>query len=287
MSEEPKEPVVEPTTEPEPDKFVFDELPPEPKPKPVMKMQGKPVTARDVEALKAQVAASLEPEPEEEEIDEVELRMAKAQYYWELMGLDPFEDADVAADEVWAEVQDFMRGRMAELMGMKKPKKSKIAKKAVLKRIPIKRKLGRPELTKPSPVRAQQSTAGTPAPADSTSTDDTVELETPLVGGGVKRKLYRKFFHVEAQREYWLGYDWSSTGWQGDGNRYIKAVNENGTEYFRVLSQQTLPPGVKVNMPLTSAQIEAQSYAHSASTLRALKKFNPLIANAIELAKQG
>lgn len=271
--------------------FEFDELPPEPEQDASreakrMKMHPKAVS---VDSLPPDLKTFLKEEEEEaeEEVNEIDLRMAKAQYYWEIMGLDPFEDPDMASDEVWAEVQNFCRERLAELMGMKKlPKKGK--KRGAVPALPVLKTTLRKPFKNLTKLRAKDrdasKKASTPTPTTATSTEDSVEIETPLVGGGVKRKLYRRFIDKESTKEYWLGYDWSGSQWTGDGNKYFKSVNQAGTEYFRVLSQQTLPPGVTINVPLTSAQIEAQSYAHASQTMRALKKSNPLIANAVELS---
>ena len=219
------------------------------------------------------------------EYDEIEMKMAKAQYYWELMGTQLLaeSESDPAANEVESEVYAFIKARLATLMGTG-------TKKVGRKPAPT------PALNlKPKPrVKQKRTLLGTvqnPAkpvsenllPQGSTETDEYITVETVLADGASTSKAYRKMVDNESGKTYYLGYDSRNGTLVADGNKYKLDVDVTGNNIFRVISQQSLPPGI-LGVGSTKAGIEAASNAHATQTIQLIKQnlnSNPLLQSIV------
>lgn len=219
----------------------------------------------------------------EREMDEIELRMAKAQFYWELLGRQLLDTDDPLALEVEEEIRTFLKSKLAEIMGAPAPKK-RGRKPQVAPAVARPVAMSRP-IRKPAPrLTSVPSAAATPKSAEG---DVVSIIEAP--DGSKKEKIYRRAVDPDSQKVYYRGYDKVTvdgvTELVGDGNKYELAVNVNGGQYFRVLSQQALLPGVKHSTPSTPAQISAASEEHARVTLAAARR-NPLLQAMIDMSQK-
>lgn len=217
------------------------------------------------------------PEPEPEPMDELEVRMAKAQYYWDLMRAELFSDPDEIALEVEAEIRSFVKTRLAELMGTVTKKRGR--KPAQTKVIPR----ARPKVA-PRVATAAPRTAAPQTPERDEEEDVVQEIVAP--DGSKRVKIYRKMVDAESGRVYYMGYDRIGNKATSDGNRYELGVNSQGGQFFRVFSQQFIPPDQKMVKPMTAADISAASQRHAAETMEAIRKGNSVLAAAVALAQK-
>jgi hypothetical protein len=205
--------------------------------------------------------------------------MMQAQYYWDIMRMSLFDNPDEVALQVEDEVRQFAKTRLAALIGTQAtaPKKrGRPAKAAPAIRTPQVAPRTAPR------VVSRPRNAPVAAPLGSKELSEEIAQEIVASDGQKKKKIYKKFVDTESGREYYLGYDVHDNNERvGDGNKYERALGATGGTYFRVISQQALPNGVKINIPLNSQQIEAQSYAHSRATLDSIKKHNSLMDAAL------
>lgn len=239
----------------------------------------------------------------EPQFDEIELKMVKAQLYFELMGLDLFEDVEPEfepiAEMVRNEVMGFVKNQLNELMGNgSKKTQKKMAKAApkvaasslanVLKR---KNKVINKKAVEVQPTTAPTQVYSHPPDMAATETDDYITVETELPGGKVLTKVYRRMVDNATNNDFYLGFDSSAKGELiPDGNKYRMDVGPSGNQIFRVISSQTLPPGVKEVRPVSKAAFEAEMHAHAASTYAAVRKGmanNPLLAQLIDKSQNS
>lgn len=227
-----------------------------------------------------------------EEMDEIELKMAKAQYYWELMGSELLDTSDPLAEEVQNEVYQFLRQKLSELMGSggTKRRKKTVAPEKPLWRPSeaVKRTVRHPAAKKWSrPARVTEA-----VPTGSTETGEEIVQSVTAPDGSLFEKVYRKFVDNDSQKVYYRAYVKDVTGkLVSDGNKYELALNSSGGQYFRVWSQQTLPSS-KASFQ-TKQQLEAESNAHAAASLAALRTslddsggIGKLLGAAISLAQK-
>jgi hypothetical protein len=220
------------------------------------------------------------------QFDEIETKMVKAQLYFELLGLDLFEDIEPElvpiADVVRAEFQTFVRQQIDALMS--KPRKGK-ALKATPTKAPksplvalMKRKSRKTNDTPaPRPVGQAKTEGRSPSVAaavqsadDIEMTDEYTTIETPYKdGNGVMTKVYRKVIDRKTQKEIYLGFDMSDEGeLVPDGNKYIM-YTEGDKPIFRTITTQFVP---KERAPLNKAAFEAEMAQHAAQTINTVKK---------------
>lgn len=236
-------------------------------------------------------------EEEEDEPDELTVRMTKAQYYWALVNARLLEEEDDLAAEVEQEIQDFVRLRLSELVGASAPKKRGRPAKAAPK--------STPKLTsRPPPVRARplvKSLGAVSRPAKSnaqesgatsgaTFTGHELVREIETQDGQKIKKIYKKMVDKESGKEYYVCYDLRDGVQVGDGLKYEMTTNTSGGTYFRTINQQTvLTTPAKISKEQFEAQFQAQAQAHSAATLGAIGKsaFGNVLSSAIELAKRS
>lgn len=234
---------------------------------------------------------------EEEEPDELTIRMSKAHYYWTIVNSRLLEEDDRFAQEVEQEMQDFARERLAALMGATAPKKrgrpSKTQAKAPvsLPRTFVPR-VSAQVAAKPLLKSSTPKTGDVPATAKDTGEEVLREIE--MADGSKMTKVYKKVVDKDSGKVYYMGYDVGPGGRTSDGQKYTLEQNAAGGQFFRVFNQQTiLKDQPRVGKEQYEAQIQAESERHAAATLGAIKSgaFNyggmgNLIAQAIEKAKR-
>lgn len=227
-------------------------------------------------------------EEEEDEPDELTIRMTKAQYYWSLVNSRLLEEDDDIAAEVEQEIQDFVRGRLAELVGgTASPKK---------RGRPAKKVAAIPAITPRPKVRTQKTntrltkTQESGAIVGATPTGHQIIREIETQDGEKIKKIYKKMLDKESGKEYYVCYDLRNGVEVGDGLKYEMATNANGSTYFRTINQQTvINTQPKMSREQFEAQIQAQAQAHSAATLGAIGRspFGNILSSAIELSKRS
>ena len=91
---------------------------------------------------------------------------------------------------------------------------------------------------------------------------------------------------AESGNRYYLCYvkEAGATEEVGDGNKYQLATGTTGGQYFRVISQQTLPESTKVVKPASFADVTAASEAHARHTLTEITKSSNILTAAIGAA---
>ncbi len=245
----------------------------------------KPVVTSVVEYAPAPVPEPSKtiPLPEDEEVDELTLRMTKAQYYWSLANARLLEEDDYIAAEVEAEVQGFVRERLAELMGSTAPKKR--GRPAKLPEPLPQRKVAS---VRPAPVKRRPAAQAAPATARDAGVELTREITAP--DGEKRTKVFKKFVDNESGREYYLGFDIADGKRVGDGLKYELATNAAGGTYFRTINQQTiLTEAPKIGKAQYEAIVQQQAHQHAAAANAAIAKdpFGALISSAIQLAQRG
>lgn len=226
-----------------------------------------------------------------QEMDEIEQKMAKAQYYWELMGAELLDPSDPLAVDVQNEVHQFLRQKLAELMGTPK-KRKKLDNQLWRPTEAVKRTLKRPAAKKWAGPAKPLPPPEAPTPG-STSTGEEIVQSVVAPDGSTFERVYRKFVDTESGKEYYMAYAKDVTGTLvSDGNKYELAMNASGGRYFRVWSQQTLPASVK-GVAQTKAQLESESSAHAAASMAAMKSMldesggiGKLLGAAISLAQK-
>lgn len=275
-----------------PSDFDFDDVdldgvakkPVEPQPEPQPEAQPERVVAP---------MSFYDSEEEEDEPDELTVRMTKAQYYWALVNARLLEEEDDLAAEVEQEIQDFVRLRLSELVGASAPKKrgrpAKAAPKLTSRPPPVRarplvKSLG--AVSRPPKSNAQES--GATSGATFTGHELVREIETQ--DGQKIKKIYKKMVDKESGKEYYVCYDLRDGVQVGDGLKYEMTTNSSGGTYFRTINQQTvLTTPAKISKEQFEAQFQAQAQAHSAATLGAIGKsaFGNILSSAIELAKRS
>lgn len=229
--------------------------------------------------------------PAQEIEDELELKMAKMQYYWDVVGNPIFPDTDdEIAIEVENEIHAFVRGKLEELMGRKKGRKqqavvSNRTRRPSVERTPVViRRAG----VKTRTNRAPGSAVKTPdVPKGASSTGEAITQSIIDPNGFEMKRIYRQMLDRNSGRKYYLCYTLDSNGTEvGDGNKYELTVNANGGQYFRVISEQTLPEGITSVKPMTLAAISQASEQHAHATLSAIRnnKNASLLNAAIQTA---
>jgi hypothetical protein len=256
------------------------ELPPEPTVRTIQVAQPAPVT----KPQRRSVAV--------DDDDDIAM-LDKVLYYRDLATAPLFADTDdPAAIEVEIEVQDFCRGRIRELMGQgQKRRGRKPAPITVFEnkgrratgRVEEGRGGGRRDASRARPVRGPLTpTVVLPKGAEPTGHAIVQEVTDPQ--GFKMQRTYRQMLDKASGKNYYLCYVKGSLDSveQGDGNKYELGSNANGGQYFRVISEQTLPEGVESVKPMTLAAITAASRAHAEQTLAAINNGkNTLLASAI------
>lgn len=222
------------------------------------------------------------------EDDELEIKMAKMQYYWDVVGNPIFPDTDdELAIEVENEIYAFVRGKLEELMGAKKRGRKSVA----VPKQPPKRVQASTVRTRHTPrgVRqvgqqvAQRPISPVPQGANMTGEDIIQVIVDP--NGFERQRIYRQMLDKATDRRYYLCYAKDSDGLEvGDGNKYELTTNSSGGQYFRVVSEQTLPQGSSSTQPMTLAAISQASEQHANATLAAIRRSNPLMSQALGLA---
>lgn len=235
--------------------------------------------------------------------DELERKMLKMQYYWDIIGNPIFPDTDdEIALEVELEVQAFVRGKLAEVMGSGQKKRGrKPAPMTVFenkgRRATTRANEGRGgglrEAARPSvrqslmASRAGPQTSVTAVPKGSEATGVEIIQEVTDPNGFKMQRTYRQVLDKASGRSYYLCYVKGSmdNAEYGDGNKYELGNNANGGQYFRVISEQTLPDGVASVKPMTLEAITAASEAHANATMNAIRNSkNNLLSAAIQTA---
>jgi hypothetical protein len=218
-------------------------------------------------------------------LDEIEVKMAKLNVYWELLKTSLFANPTSITDEVQEEVFDYVKTQVAILMGQKKPSKKKAVKKTP--RQHLRSAVMRPSSPAASAVKKTATTQPVATKQSSEIeglfTPDDYVVETPTVDSqGKLERRYVKQVDTESGKEYYLMAQRMLPGgkWMPDGNRYYKAQNEFGATVFRVINQQfkIIPT---IGVAKTNAQFSADSMAHSLEVVQQQSKTNPLIASIL------
>ena len=230
----------------------------------------------------------------------MEAKMAKMMYYRDVMNNVIFPDTDdPLAIEVEQEIQSFCQVRLREIMysGNKKRgrkpapvtvfenKGRRATTRASEGRGGGLRDAARPSVRGAVTAPKVEPVAVAPTGTEMTGVEVIQEVTDP--NGFKMQRTYRQVLDKASGRNYYLCYVKGSadTAEAGDGNKYELSANANGGQYFRVISEQTLPQGVASVKPMTLADITAASEAHANATMSAIRNSkNNLLAAAISTA---
>lgn len=279
------------------DEQMSSELPPEPTVKTVNVVAApKPKPPEAPKPMRT-------PTPVFDEADEMEAKMAKMMYYRDVMNNVIFPDTDdPLAIEVEQEIQSFCQVRLREIMysGTKKRgrkpapvtvfenKGRRATTRASEGRGGGLRDAARPLVrggTNNQALAKAEPVAIAPTGTEMTGVEVVQEVTDP--NGFKMQRTYRQVLDKASGRNYYLCYVKGSadTTEAGDGNKYELTANANGGQFFRVVSEQTLPQGMASVKPMTLQDITAASEAHANATMSAIRNSkNNLLAAAISTA---
>lgn len=219
------------------------------------------------------------------ELDPIEAKMLKLQFYWELLGADLFSTDDPLALEIEDEVRVFLRGRVEEVMGGGKTRGRKKQQVTPPVSLPVRvaaprpaRPISRARKNVSSPRAGRVGPSAVAGEIPKTATDTGIEIihEVPTTEGGLIVKKYRKLVDNESGREYYLSFNENG---ESDGNKYTLIDGQNGNRIFRVISEQTLVGGATSKV-LSATAINQQSMTHATTTLESVKR-NQMLGGAL------
>lgn len=269
------------------DEQMQSELPPEPSVKTIAAIAPAPVPKPPKRVVTR------------EENDDEDANLDKILYYRDVAKNPIFPDSDdPVAIEVEIEIQDFCSARVRELMGRGQKKRGRRPTPVTVfenkgRRATSRANEGRGgglrDAARPS-VRQSLATRASPAPtvpkgSEATGVEVIQEITDP--NGFKMQRTYRQVLDKASGRSYYLCYVKGSmdNAEYGDGNKYELGNNANGGQYFRVISEQTLPEGVSSVKPMTLEAITAASEQHANITMNAIRNSkNNLLSAAIQTA---
>jgi hypothetical protein len=241
----------------------------------------------------------------DEQMSAVERRLEKALYYRVLINQELFNEASDVGNEVQAEIRDFVRIRMAVLVGAVAEKTTQpvapvqppqftedeaqvlreIARK--LKKHPLKETPSAPEV-KPAPAVATgpavkpmappKSKPGPKAPAKPLAKSNpgtrkpakvtAANQSITIVEPDGSKKIYQKMLDSERGEFYT----------DGSGRKFTLGINEAGKQFMRVVDGQARPVGVAPLPMANEMQYHAAATQHAQAVV---SKSDPLIGALI------
>lgn len=265
-------------------------------------------TPAEPKVTKTTVVAAPPPAPKRERVERVreevqddeDATFDKILYYRDVAKNPIFPDTDdPIAIEVEVEIQDFCAARVRELMGRGQKKRGRRPAPITVfenkgRRATTRANEGRGgglrdaarPISRPT-VRGAAAPAGAPIPKGTEMTGNDIIQEVTDPNGFKMQRTYRQVLDRASGRSYYLCFVKGSMDnvETGDGNKYELAGNQNGGQYFRVISEQTLPEGVSSTKPMTLEAITAASEAHANATMNAIRNSkNNLLSAAIQTA---